>query len=73
MMIASAILATTLASTSPQAAPATPAAVPASAQSSAPAAKPAMAGGKMDCCKDGCACCGKDKAMKAEAAPANAH
>ena len=68
-MIASVILATTLASTAPQAAPA---AAPAS-QSAAPAAKPAMAGGKMACCKDGCACCGKDKAAKAEAAPKHAH
>ena len=72
-MIASAILATTLASTTPQAAPAAPAAAPVSAQSAAPAAKPAMAGGKMACCKDGCGCCGKDKAAKSEPAHEHAH
>ena len=63
-MIASTIVAATLAAAQPQAA-------------AAPAAAPAMdhskmdhgamhadkkAEGKMDCCKDGCACCAKDKA-----------
>jgi hypothetical protein len=32
-----------------------------------------MAAGKMDCCKDGCECCGKDKAAKAEPAHEHAH
>ena len=71
-MIASTILASALASSTPLA---TPAAAPAAevAQVAPSTVKPGMAEGKMDCCKDGCACCGKDKAVKTESKEEHAH
>ncbi|MDQ3078115.1 MAG: hypothetical protein M3Q83_04645 [Pseudomonadota bacterium] len=78
-MIASTLVAAALASTSPaQAAPAAPAhhhaAMAASGARSVPNQAMAGHGGhaeaKMDCCKDGCACCAKKDAAKAETAPA---
>ncbi|MDQ3143282.1 MAG: hypothetical protein M3Q57_00165 [Pseudomonadota bacterium] len=72
-MIASTLVAAALASTNPaQAAPA-PAAAHDQAAMAGHQGMPDhkdMAGGKMDCCKDGCACCAKKDAPKAEAAPA---
>lgn len=77
-MIASTLVAAALASTNPaQAAPA-PAldhsAMAASHDKAAPhaAGHKGMAEGKMDCCKDGCACCAKKDAAKApDAKPAS--
>ena len=69
-MIASTLVAAALASTSP--AQAAPVAAPAPAHDHSAMASPkdmggqkGMAEGKMDCCKDGCACCAKMKAKPA--------
>jgi hypothetical protein len=58
-MIASTVLAATIAAAQPQPAPAMDHAKMDHAKMDMKADK---AGGKMDCCKDGCACCAKDKA-----------
>ncbi len=74
-MIASSLLAAALASTSP--AQAAPAPAPAHDHSAMVGDKGTggamkMVEGKMDCCKDGCACCAKkDAAKTTEAAPAH--
>jgi hypothetical protein len=58
-VITLAIIASTIAANSP----ATPAA--AAVQVAPAAARSATAPAKMDCCKDGCSCCGKEKDAKA--------
>ena len=59
-MIASTILAATLASAQPATAPAPAPAMDHKAMDM----KSDKAAAKMDCCKDGCACCAKDKASR---------
>ena len=58
-MIASTVLAATIAAAQPQPAPVMDHAKMDHAKMDMKGAK---AGAKMDCCKDGCACCAKDKA-----------
>lgn len=71
-MIASVVLASALAASAPLAAPVVEP-VAAAAPVAPSAVKHEMAEGKMDCCKDGCECCGKDKAAKAEPEHEHAH
>ncbi len=78
-MIASTILAAALASTNPSQAATAPAAAHNHAAMAGHdmsghkdmAAAKGMAEGKMDCCKDGCACCAKKDAKVGEAKPAS--
>ena len=60
-MIASTLVAAALASTNP--AQATP--MPMKTEQAGMAGQKGMATSKMDCCKDGCACCAKKDAAKA--------
>ena len=62
-MISSTILAATIATAQPQPAPMMDHAAMDHAKMDMKADK---SGAKMDCCKDGCACCAKDKAKAAK-------